>query len=158
MKIILAIGIALSVIPGAATAQSRCPNAISQIDLTSCAAAAMDEASARLMRLLDALGTTLPADRSRSMGTVQRQWTEFMEAHCRWEGEAFNGGSMQPMLIAECRTALTNARIERLSAQLCEGTGTTADCVAARPYVTRSSPSKSRRSSNAKPPRHPAPY
>ncbi len=151
MRITLAIGIALFVAPVVTSAQSQCANAVSQIDLNACAGAGTEEASALLTRLLDKLRETLPAERLQSLATVQRQWSDFMEAHCRWESDAFKGGSIQPLLIAECRTALTDARIQRLSAQLFEGTGTTANCVAARPYVRRGSAPKPRRVPTAKP-------
>ena len=150
MRIVIAIGLALFVIPVGTSAQSRCANAVSQIDLNACAGAGTEEASALLTRLTDKLRETLPAERWQSLATVQRQWSEYMEAHCRWESDAFKGGSIQPMLIAECRTALTDARIQRLSAQLCEGSGVTTNCVAARPYVKRGSAPKARRGGNAK--------
>ena len=103
MRVVVAIAIALCVIPGVATGQSRCANAVTQIDLNTCAAASTDEASARRERLLDKLRATPPAERVQSLATVQRQWSDYMEAQCRWESDAFKGGSIQPMLIAELR-------------------------------------------------------
>lgn len=45
---------------------------------------------------------------------AQRAWITFRDAHCRSEGYRARGGSLEPLLVATCKTALTEARTEEL--------------------------------------------
>ncbi len=47
---------------------------------------------------------------------AQRAWLAFRDAHCRNEGYYARGGSMEPLLVLTCKTALTEARTEQLEA------------------------------------------
>lgn len=47
---------------------------------------------------------------------AQRAWLAFRDAHCAAEGYAARGGSMEPLLVAICRTGLTQARTAQLHA------------------------------------------
>lgn len=44
----------------------------------------------------------------------QRAWLKFRDAHCDLEGYLFRGGSMEPLIVATCRTDLTEARTKQL--------------------------------------------
>ena len=44
----------------------------------------------------------------------QRAWLAFRDAQCRSEGFMARGGSMQPMLVSQCKTYLTELRTEQL--------------------------------------------
>ena len=59
-----------------------------------------------------------PADgRPGHMATLlagQRAWLKFRDSHCDLEGYQFRGGSMEPLLVATCRTSLTEARTKQL--------------------------------------------
>lgn len=62
-------------------------------------------------------------DRSRAAGpgyanallASQRTWLAYRDAQCRMEGYAAKGGSMQPMLVAQCLDRLTRERTDRLA-------------------------------------------
>jgi len=45
---------------------------------------------------------------------AQRAWLTFRDAHCISEGYEARGGSMEPMLVAGCRAALTRERTQQL--------------------------------------------
>jgi len=45
---------------------------------------------------------------------AQRAWITFRDAHCRSEGYVARGGSLEPLLVSTCKTALTEARTEQL--------------------------------------------
>jgi uncharacterized protein YecT (DUF1311 family) len=45
---------------------------------------------------------------------AQRAWLKYRDAQCDLEGYVFRGGSMEPLLVATCRTALTEARTKQL--------------------------------------------
>ncbi len=46
---------------------------------------------------------------------AQKAWIIYRDKQCDAEGEIYNGGSMQPMIINGCATSLTNAQIEILN-------------------------------------------
>jgi len=46
--------------------------------------------------------------------SAQRAWLKYRDAHCDLEGYVFRGGSMEPLLVATCRTELTEARTMQL--------------------------------------------
>ena len=46
--------------------------------------------------------------------SAQRAWLKFRDAHCDLDGYLFRGGSMEPLIVATCRTSLTEARTKQL--------------------------------------------
>ena len=55
-----------------------------------------------------------------SLLEAQRAWITFRDAHCRVDGYTARGGTLEPLLVSSCKTALTKARTEQLRA-LAEG-------------------------------------
>ncbi|WP_233998488.1 lysozyme inhibitor LprI family protein [Erythrobacter sp. YT30] len=49
-----------------------------------------------------------------SLLEAQRAWIAFRDAHCRVDGYTARGGSLEPLLVSTCKTALTEARTEQL--------------------------------------------
>ena len=49
---------------------------------------------------------------------AQKAWLVFRDSECELEGFAARGGSLQPMLVAGCKAALTNERVKALRALL----------------------------------------
>ncbi len=49
-----------------------------------------------------------------SLLASQRAWLKYRDAHCRVEGYAARGGSMEPLLVSTCKTSLTEARTQEL--------------------------------------------
>ena len=49
-----------------------------------------------------------------SLREAQRAWVAFRDAHCRLQSYEARGGSMQPMLVSQCKTYLTELRTEQL--------------------------------------------
>lgn len=45
---------------------------------------------------------------------AQRAWIAYRDAHCRSEGYFARGGSLEPLLVSTCKTALTEARTQQL--------------------------------------------
>ena len=45
---------------------------------------------------------------------AQRAWLAYRDAHCRSESFMARGGSMQPMLLSQCKAYLTELRTEQL--------------------------------------------
>ena len=49
-----------------------------------------------------------------SLLEAQRAWIAFRDAHCRVDGYMARGGSLEPLLVSTCKTALTKARTAQL--------------------------------------------
>ncbi|KPL67352.1 hypothetical protein SZ64_04080 [Erythrobacter sp. SG61-1L] len=49
-----------------------------------------------------------------SLLKAQRAWLDYRDAQCQSEGFTFRGGSMEPFMVATCRTRLTKQRTEEL--------------------------------------------
>lgn len=45
---------------------------------------------------------------------AQRAWISFRDKHCASEGYLFRGGSMEPLIVATCKTDLTKQRTQQL--------------------------------------------
>lgn len=45
---------------------------------------------------------------------AQRAWLTYRDAHCRSEGYGARGGSLEPLLVATCKRALTEERTQQL--------------------------------------------
>lgn len=45
---------------------------------------------------------------------AQRAWIAYRDAHCRSEGYAARGGSLEPLLVSTCKTHLTELRTAQL--------------------------------------------
>ena len=111
----------------AAAVPVDCSGAITQQDMNWCATqdffkadAALNaqwEITAAAMRERDADTQTLDDGRLgyfAQLLAAQRAWLEFRDAHCASAGYAARGGSMEPMLVALCRTDLTEQRTRQL--------------------------------------------
>ena len=93
--------------------------ALAQLDMNLCAAqnrAAADEA------LNAAYGALVKepsmAERLDKLRAAERSWVAFRDAECAFEGSAYEGGSMQPMVIEGCAEALTKRRTAELTSDL----------------------------------------
>lgn len=47
---------------------------------------------------------------------AQRGWLRYRDAHCQVSGYGARGGSLEPLLVAMCKTQLTQERTEQLKA------------------------------------------
>lgn len=50
-----------------------------------------------------------------SLLEAQRAWLAYRDAHCRVDGYSARGGSLEPLLVSTCKTALTQARTKELN-------------------------------------------
>lgn len=104
----------------AAAAATSCANAQTQADMNRCAGqdyARADGAMNRqwkttyaYMKNRDARGGSFAAQLLDS----QRAWLKYRDAQCIIAGAEFEGGSLQPMAVAQCRARLTDLRTKEL--------------------------------------------
>lgn len=97
-----------------------CNDAISQTDMNRCAGQRFERADHQLNILYKRLMTQLPA-RSRALVVkAQRQWLLYRDAHCAYYEKTYEGGSMQPMVVALCKEETTLSRVKELQSLLDE--------------------------------------
>ncbi|MCM5704246.1 lysozyme inhibitor LprI family protein [Larsenimonas salina] len=96
-------------------AQAECHDAQTQTAMNQCAAKAFQNAEHRLtttyQSLKDALGPT--AERA-ALETAQRRWAAYRDAECQFQGVPSAGGSIHALVVAQCKTALSDARQQTL--------------------------------------------
>jgi len=115
------------IMAAAATAPTlNCDNAMTQTDMTICAGRAFTAADAALnaqwtitaahMKQMDAQGS--PGDGRpgyfQALLDAQRAWLRYRDAQCLSAGYYARGGSMEPMLVAQCKAELTHVRTQEL--------------------------------------------
>ncbi|MGF9563541.1 lysozyme inhibitor LprI family protein [Neorhizobium sp. JUb45] len=101
-----------------------CDKAETQTDMTICAQRdfgdADDELNAQYritrstMRQQDADGIPETRGAEDALVKAQRAWVSDRDAQCTSAGFQARGGSMEPMLVANCQAELTRARTEEL--------------------------------------------
>lgn len=109
--------------PGVAAA-GECGAAMTQADLNACAGRDFKAADARLnaayvkardlMRRIDADLPKIDRGAEVALLGAQRAWISFRTQACRAEAYASYGGSIAPMVEANCATRLTEARTKDL--------------------------------------------
>lgn len=103
-----------------ARAQSACRSAPTQSAMTRCAEEGARVAIRRLDSLLTELYPRLDSARASGLRQIQTDWQRVRDAHCRWDADTYEGGSVMPMWYSNCVAAATYARIEDLRFHLCE--------------------------------------
>jgi uncharacterized protein YecT (DUF1311 family) len=106
--------IAICMASSPAALADGCDSAQTQTDMTNCAHLAYKKADAELNSAYRDLATAykkidefaLPA-----LTKTQRAWISLRDAECELEGLGTQGGSIQPMIIAQCLERLTLERI-----------------------------------------------
>jgi len=111
----------------ALAAANPCTNANTQMAMNQCASSEYKQADADMTRQWNvnyaAMKRRDMQDRSRGGGfgyaaallESQRAWLKFRDTQCVVEGGQYAGGSMQGMVVTQCKTRMTRARTTQLS-------------------------------------------
>ena len=91
-----------------------CANASDQATMTQCAGTAFKKSDAELNTLYKEIEQRLKdsADAKKLLVTAQRNWVSFRDAECGFATSNVAGGSLYPMVYAQCADGLTQARIK----------------------------------------------
>lgn len=124
MKTVILTVVAVLTMPAFAFAQDKCyDEAETQAALNECADAAFKEADKKLNDLYKQIEARLSddADTRKLLVQAQRDWLRFRDAECGFQTAAAAGGSMMPMLVAQCMEGLTQSRVKDFEGYLnCE--------------------------------------
>ncbi|MBB4952687.1 uncharacterized protein YecT (DUF1311 family) [Agrobacterium vitis] len=101
-----------------------CQNAQTQADMNQCAGLDLANADQALnkqwtltrsaMVETDANQDTGLKGAEKALLKAQRAWIDYRDGQCEAEGFAVRGGSMEPLVVAACKTRLTQQRTEEL--------------------------------------------
>jgi uncharacterized protein YecT (DUF1311 family) len=120
---ILTVAMVLAM-PAFAFAQDKCYDAArDQPALNECADAAFKKSDKKLNELYKQIETRLndDADTKNLLVQAQRDWIKFRDAECSFQTAEAVGGSMMPMLTAQCAESLTQSRVKDFEGYLkCE--------------------------------------
>jgi uncharacterized protein YecT (DUF1311 family) len=98
-----------------------CSKAQSQAALGQCADKAFHEADKKLNTAYQQIETRLKDDAAATklLIAAQRAWISFRDAECSFQGGPVDeAGSIYPMTVANCKAALTGARLKDFDAYL----------------------------------------
>jgi len=127
-------GLSAALTTGAALAQSdaNCKAPETQLEMTVCATedwkaadAKLNEAYKAAMAAMKQADSYLSEDlkgAADALRAAQRDWIPFRDKACTSYGFLARGGSMEPMLVANCKTDLTQQRTKQLQ-DLAKGLG-----------------------------------
>jgi uncharacterized protein YecT (DUF1311 family) len=116
----LALACALAFPAGAA---DRCDDAQDQATMNRCASAAYQAADRELNAAYEEIRGRLASmpETARLLRDAQRAWIAFRDSECTFATSSAEGGSIQPMLAAQCAETLTRSRTDMLNHYLaCE--------------------------------------
>ena len=97
-----------------------CDAAITQLDLNQCYGEQYRNADAHLNKIYGNLLKQLQSEKSataiQKLQAAKKVWIRYRGLHCEAARFEFEGGSMSPMVWAQCMAMTTNHRIEEIKA------------------------------------------
>jgi uncharacterized protein YecT (DUF1311 family) len=97
-------------------AHAQCENKNSTADMVQCLSVEIPKADTELNRVYQAkLKRLQPADVAK-LRKAQRAWIVYRDAHCDAESSLYEGGSIQPAILGNCKLTLTQQRTKELQA------------------------------------------
>lgn len=86
--------------------------------MNACAAQDFKQADAALNAAYTKLMGKITSDGQASLRAAQIAWLAYRDKECAFETRGSAEGSVNPMVLLNCKTALTQAQTKRLDAQL----------------------------------------
>lgn len=120
MKSALPLILLAALAPVSVVRADDCANATSQADMTACAGTAYKKTDAELNAAYKQIIARLKPNpaATKLLVTAQRNWLSFRDAECAFSSSGVAGGSIQPMLVTQCRDDLTHKRVKEISGYL----------------------------------------
>jgi uncharacterized protein YecT (DUF1311 family) len=114
-RVALACAALAVVTPLAASARDECAAPATQAAMNHCAQQALLASRAREAQAIRQLEQGLSSAQRESFRASQRAWARWRSAQCAFESGASAGGSVRPMVEAQCATRLTEARTAEIA-------------------------------------------
>jgi uncharacterized protein YecT (DUF1311 family) len=124
MKTVTLAAAMVLAMPTFALAQDKCYDAAkTQAAMNECAGASLKQSDKKLNELYAQIEARLKndADTKKLLVQAQRDWTKFRDAECNFQTAQSAGGSIMPMILAQCIDGLTQTRVKDFEGYLkCE--------------------------------------
>ncbi len=98
--------------------EPECESPQTQAEMNICAAISYQEADDELNRVYQNVTPLLTETQRDRLTDAQLAWIEFRDAECQFAGSLYEGGSIQPLIVAGCKEDLTQRRTDDLRAYL----------------------------------------
>lgn len=93
-----------------------CANAMTQADMNKCAAQELAVEDKKINATYKALRSRFEPEQQEQLKKVQLAWIKYKELACKFEAGGAEGGSIYPMVLANCLTQKTRQRNAELAA------------------------------------------
>lgn len=108
-------------VTGAPVFAQNCADPQTQTDMNICSYQAFQKADAALNAVYKELMGKISPSGQASLHKAEKSWIAYRDDQCAFETLGTVGGSINPLAVNQCDTALTVAQTKRLTAQLhCE--------------------------------------
>ncbi|KXF74865.1 urease-associated protein [Paramesorhizobium deserti] len=103
-----------------AFAEDKCADAQDQATMNQCADASFKKSDKKLNTLYKQIEARLKddADTRKLLIKAQQDWVKFRDAECTFQTAGAAGGSVMPMLTAQCMDGLTQSRVKDFESYL----------------------------------------
>lgn len=97
-----------------ASSKATCENAQTQAEMNDCAARDYVSADSGLNQIYRKMAGQLSGSHRLALKKAQRAWVVYRDKACKSYGLIAEGGSMQSLLVYDCKSRLTKSRTEFL--------------------------------------------
>ena len=119
MRLFVAAVMAITLLGGHASKVAiNCKSPANQMEMDQCAGRDFQAADARLNAVYRSMMSRYDAPNQAFFKSAEKAWIAYRDAECNFETNGTAGGSINSMMLTQCRTEKTNARIKELNAQL----------------------------------------
>lgn len=120
MKLSAKLALIIALAPLSIAWAADCDHTTTQTNMNACADQAYKQSDAELNRVYKQITSRLKDDKAarKLLLTSQRDWLAFRDAECAFATSTSARGSIYPMLVAQCRDALTRKRVKQLESYL----------------------------------------
>lgn len=101
-----------------AIAAQDCKNPQTQIAMNICSQEEYEREGIRLNKNYKELVAKLDTSRRTQLKEVQLAWIKFRDLQCKYDASLYEGGSMQPLIQANCLLYITKQRNKDIKAML----------------------------------------
>jgi uncharacterized protein YecT (DUF1311 family) len=122
MKPTITVFLLLMLVTGSVFSQKRktgpCANPQTQSEMNQCAGKDYQAADAVLNQVYPRLAAMLDTDEKAQLKDAQTAWLKYRDANCDFVADQFKGGTIRPMIYANCLADMTRKRTIELRTQI----------------------------------------
>jgi uncharacterized protein YecT (DUF1311 family) len=93
---------------------AQCEDKKTTADRVECVGTALKKADAELNRVYQKTLKELPAEDGTRLRKAQRAWLAYRDTQCDAAQKRYAGGSIAPVVFAQCRLTLTQGRLREI--------------------------------------------